>query len=134
MITPEQMTKAVYILDAARVIAATKGQAAIWHDLITHEVPAADDDDLMNAVRKIATRDRSEARTGWVDVGAVIAQIKSERRARIEADEREQRQIEAGHARVVSIDVKALMADTRKGLPPEEVARRARERAEGGAR
>lgn len=133
MITPQQMTKAVFILDAARVITATEGQALVWHDLVTNAVPMADNDDLMSAVRKIATRDRTDGRSAWLTVGDLIAQIKTERRTRIEAEERQQRQIESGRSTVTSIDVAQLMRDARSGMEPDEVARRARERAEGQA-
>lgn len=134
MITPQQMTKAVFILDAARVITATEGQALVWHDLVTNEVPLADNDDLMAAVRKIATKDRTDGRSAWLTVGDLITQIKAERRARIETEERRQRQLESGRSTVTSIDVAQLMRDARSGMEPDEVARRARERAEGGAR
>lgn len=133
MITPEQMTKAVFILDAARVITATQGQALVWHDLVTNAVPLADNNDLMAAVRKIATRDKTDGRGTWITVGDLIAQIKAERRDRIEAEERHQRQLESGRSPVTSIDVAQLMRDARSGMDPDEVARRARERAEGRA-
>ena len=130
MITAEQMTKAMFILEASRVITGMQGQAMVWFELIAEAVPQANDDDLMLAVRKIAKSRTSDSRGSWVMVGDLILQLRSIRRTQIEAREWERRRIESGHPSVVSIDVKLLMADASRGLDPEEVGRRARERSE----
>jgi hypothetical protein len=132
MITPAEMTKAVFILDAARILSATEGQALVWHELVTDAVPHADNEDLMAAVKKACQRQAADMRS-WFTVGDLIAGIKAQRRTRVEADERRRGQIESGRGGVTHIDVARLMADARKGLPPDEVGRRARERAEGKA-
>ena len=132
MINAEQMIKAMFILEAARVITGMQGQSLVWFELVSDAVPSATDDDLMIAVRKVATRDTSTGRGSWVTVGDLIAEIRKVRRARFDLEESKTRQVEAGRPAVVSIDIGRIMADTRGGMRPAEVGRRARERAEGG--
>ena len=128
MITAEQMTKAMFVLEAGRVMKITDGQMPIWLDLITTAAPQAEYDDLMQAVRNIATRqsDRNE----WITVADVLGEVRKVRRKSIELAERYARQIEAKGANVTDINSRQIMADTRAGMTPAEVASRARARAE----
>ena len=130
MITAEQTAKALFMLEAGRFITGMPGQTMVWHDLISNAVPLAEDDDLMVAVRKIASMTNQDTRSSWITVGDVIAQLRSVRRVKIEADLEQQRRLESGRPTVVSINIKQLMADTNRGLSPDEVGRRARERSE----
>jgi len=128
MITAEQMTKAMFVLEAGRVMKITDGQMPIWLDLITTAAPQAEYDDLMQAVRNIATRqsDRNE----WITVADVLGEVRKVRRKSIELAERYARQIEAKGTNVTDINSRQIMADTRAGMTPAEVASRARSRAE----
>lgn len=133
MITAKGATKALFILKSAQLAGANDGQAIVWAELFKEAVPLANDDNLMAAVKKIATSRTAQSRGGsWVTFGDVLEQVRAERRKEIELEERRTRQIEGGST-VTSIDVAQLMRDARSGMEPDEVARRARERAEGGA-
>lgn len=130
MITAEQMTKALFILESYGLMAARQGQAMVWLDLVNESASQCSGEDLQAAVRKLGASRTTDGKGGaWITVGDLIAQMRSSRRANLETQERERRQIESGGASVASIDVARLMADARSGMTPEEIGRRAKERA-----
>jgi len=131
MITAKGATKALFILKSAQLAGANDGQALVWAELFAEAVPLATDDNLMAAVKKIAISRTAQSRGGsWVTFGDVVEQVRAERRKEVELEERRTRQIEGGST-VSYIDAKSLMRDAKSGLSPEEIGRRARERAEG---
>lgn len=82
-ITAEGTTKALFILDACNLNAAKQGQARVWAEIIAESQPAADDGDLMAAVKRIAKQRHAELKGGtWVTPGDVIAEIRKARNDR----------------------------------------------------
>jgi len=133
-VTNETTTKALAILDRCNLNAAKSGQTAVWAQIINDAIPAATDATMFDAIRSIAATRTSDGKGGsWVTVGDLIAKMRTIRHTELEKSEREARQIESGD-KPVSINIKRLMADARKGLDPEEVGKRAKERAESGTK
>lgn len=85
MITPDNVAGTLDYLLGARALTVTRGQASVWHDYLTHEIPDIQPEELPDARRRAVREWSANGRAWQVDVARFAAAIRANRRDRVQA-------------------------------------------------
>lgn len=113
-VTAEGMTQAIWLLDTAGLISPKERHGLAWAKVINRERPATTDEQVLNAVSKLAVRPNDANPGAFVKLRDVIAEV---RNAHKEAIDRGPAPLELEEAPMDQERIDALIATALKGLP-----------------
>jgi len=128
VITLNGMIKALFVMESSKVISINEEEIPVWMEVIGSALPMAEDGELMEVARALC--EQSEDKQQWISTRTVLTELRKVRGRNIQTAERYARQIERTGTNVTDINLKQIMADTSRGMTPQEVASRAQERAQ----